>query len=282
VVQAVIALDAANCTGTGLPDAKASGDGVFDMILLDFDRENRDNLMRAGSTDNGRFGSTQIEWVLSLLDPLGAANVGVFGVATDADAGTNCLHEELLARYFSDGKLPSLKEADELIANSFGRYFRVWGWQCIAISDFLHLAKAVRLMDYLIKMLGDDTLPLGLTEPDGLPDLSSIDGEVLLSKHPRFRNTSSTAHVQDGPALQAIRELLLQEWRATWRWRGVWHHGPWSFLNLAIRAEKMSIPDRLAFLGAAFDMLGELGSPLPPIARGSRAPMWMEMQWVAA
>jgi hypothetical protein len=221
----VIAPDAANCTGTGLPGAKASSEGVFDMILLDLDEENRDILMRVGSTGNGRFGSTQIEWVRALLDPLGAANVRVFGVATDADAGTSCFYEELLARYFISGKLLSLKEADELIANSFG----VWGWQCIAISDSLHLAKAVRwrLIDYLIKVLDDGTLPIGLAAPNGLRDLSSVDGEVLLSMHPSFEDTSSTAHAQDGPALQAIHELLLLELlrQAIWYWRGVWHRG---------------------------------------------------------
>jgi hypothetical protein len=68
-----------------------------------------------------------------------------------------------------------------------------------------------RLIDYLIKMLANGTLPPGLAAPNGLPDLSSVDGEVLLSMHPSFGDTSSTAHAQDGPALQAIHELLLQE-----------------------------------------------------------------------
>jgi hypothetical protein len=116
-------------------------------------------LLRVTLTANGRFGAEELSTVtgmVALLRPLG---IDVVFLAMDGDRGLDAHHKRTLYRYVSaeSGAVPTLSEADRMIAESSdGNVGIFYGWICVVVSDFLHLAKAVRfrLCKWLIAQEG--------------------------------------------------------------------------------------------------------------------------------
>jgi hypothetical protein len=248
----------------------------------------RNLLLRVTVTANGHFGSLELGTIAGMVKTLSDVGVDVVFVATDGDTALDSLHVRTQKRYldpaFGEG-VPTLAEAARRITESseveLGNFP---GWICVAVSDFLHLAKAIRLplCKWVVKGSKDGIPAPGLAVGPGLPWLTSADGLIIQEVEPSTSDVTSVAHVQDVPALKLVHPATLARLLREGHWSLARFVLPFCFLEMAIRAEGMSKAVRATCVEVSFQVLPVIGYPCED-DEGSRVnPMWLRMQRIRA